>query len=122
MGSKLSRAAAVRPVAIMLSLFLRPRGHMRISRIRVENFRNFHTFEVALDDHAVIVGENKVGKSNLLRALRLVLDPSLADADRQLRVDDFWDGLPRPLTRDERILIAVDLTDFETDENLLAVL
>ncbi len=38
---------------------------MRISRIQIENFRNFHRLDVAVSSHAVIVGENKVGKSNL---------------------------------------------------------
>lgn len=72
---------------------------MHISCMRIENFRNFHIVDVPLGENAVIVGENKIGKSNLLYALRLVLDPSLPDSARQLKDEDFWDGLPRPLTR-----------------------
>jgi putative ATP-dependent endonuclease of OLD family len=94
---------------------------VRIARVRVENFRNFRSLDVTLDRHAVIVGENKVGKSNLLFALRLLLDPTLPDAMRQLRCEDFWDG-DRPLTKESVITISVDLADFETDENLVAVL
>jgi putative ATP-dependent endonuclease of OLD family len=75
---------------------------MRISRIQIENFRNFHHLDVSLGDPCVIVGENKIGKSNFLFALRLLLDPSLPDSARQLRDEDFWDGLPRPLTREHR--------------------
>ena len=48
---------------------------MRLSRIQINNFRNFVALDVALGQHAVIVGENKIGKSNLIYALRLVLDP-----------------------------------------------
>ena len=55
--------------------------------------------------HAVIVGENKVGKSNLLHPLRLVLDPRLLDYERKLRLEDFWDGLPRPLSLQNAITI-----------------
>ncbi len=95
---------------------------MRISRVQIRNFRNFHELDVGLDAHAVIVGENKIGKSNFLCALRLLLDPTMPDSARQLRREDFWDGLPRPLTADDRISISADLTDFETDEKLLAVL
>jgi Predicted ATP-dependent endonuclease of the OLD family len=95
---------------------------MRISRIVVENFRNFANLDVTLGEHAVIVGENKVGKSNLLHALRLILDPSLPDSARKLREEDFWDGLKRPLGKDDKITISVDLTNFEDDENQLAVL
>ena len=95
---------------------------MRISRIKINNFRNFHHCEFKLDQNTVIVGENKVGKSNLIHALRLVLDPKLSDFDRQLRLEDFWDQLPRPLTREDRIRIEVDLTDFESNPNQLAIL
>lgn len=95
---------------------------MRISRIIVKNFRNFADLDVALGEHAVIVGENKIGKSNLIHALRLVLDPSLPDSARKLREEDFWDGLDRPLGKDDRITLSVDVTDFEEDENQLAVL
>lgn len=95
---------------------------MRISRVRVENFRNFKLLDLQLDKNAVIVGENKIGKSNLLFALRLIFDPSLPDSARQLREEDFWDGLPRPLTKEDRILISVDLADFEGNTDILAVL
>jgi putative ATP-dependent endonuclease of OLD family len=95
---------------------------MRISRIYIENFRNFKKLDLSLGSNAVIVGENKIGKSNLLFALRLILDPSLPDSVRQLRNEDFWDGLPRPLRKNDRIIIAVDVTDYENNENLMAVL
>jgi putative ATP-dependent endonuclease of the OLD family len=95
---------------------------MRISRIQISNFRNFHRLDIAVSAHAVIVGENKIGKSNLLYALRLVLDPTLPDSARQLKEEDFWDGLPRPLTKSDFIKISVDFTDFENEDRLLAVL
>lgn len=79
---------------------------MRISRIQIENFRNFHKLDVAVGESAVILGENQIGKTNLLYALRLVLDPALPDSSRQLRAEDFWDGLPRPLTQDNRTLLS----------------
>lgn len=81
---------------------------MRISRVEISNFRNFQHLDVLLCEYAVIVGENKIGKSNLLHALRLVLDPSLADSGRQLRDEDFWDGLPRPLARNGKIASPAD--------------
>lgn len=95
---------------------------MRISRIQIENFRNFASLDVGLSENAVIVGENKIGKSNLLYALRLILDPSLPDSARKLREEDFWDGLERPLGDTDRIVISIELADFEDDENKLAVL
>jgi putative ATP-dependent endonuclease of the OLD family len=95
---------------------------MRISRIQINNFRNFRHCDLNLGEHAVIVGENKIGKSNLVYALRLVLDPRMSDAERHLRIEDFWDGISRPLTKDDVISISVDLADFEDDDDLLALL
>jgi putative ATP-dependent endonuclease of OLD family len=95
---------------------------MRISRTHITNFRNFRVLNLDLAGNAVIVGENKIGKTNLLHALRLVLDPSLPDTARQLQNEDFWDGLARPLTRADKITIAVDLTDFEGNEDHVALL
>lgn len=95
---------------------------MRLSRIQIQNFRNFKDFDVQLGDHAVILGENKVGKTNLLFALRLLLDPALPDSMRRLRLEDFWDGLKRPLKADTFIEVSVEFRDFEHNENLLAVL
>lgn len=95
---------------------------MRLSRIVVKNFRNFKFLDVRLGEHAVVLGENKVGKTNLLFALRLILDPSLPDSSRRLRLEDFWDGLPRPLKAEDVIEVSVEFRGFEDDENLLAVL
>jgi putative ATP-dependent endonuclease of the OLD family len=95
---------------------------MRLSRLVIKNFRNFKNLDVQLADHSVFLGENKVGKTNLLFAIRLLLDPSLPDSARRLRLDDFWDGLPRPLTQTDRIEISLDFEEFESSENLLAVL
>ena len=86
---------------------------MRLSRIAITNFRNFKALDVQLGQHAVMLGENKVGKTNLLFALRLILDPALPDSMRRLRLDDFWDGLPRPLTLDDAIEISVEFQGFE---------
>lgn len=95
---------------------------MRLSRIVIKNFRNFKLLDVRLGEHAVVLGENKVGKTNLLFALRLILDPSLPDSLRKLRLDDFWDGLVRPLKAEDVIEVSVEFRDFDDDENLLAVL
>jgi putative ATP-dependent endonuclease of OLD family len=75
--------------------------------------------EIETGDSLVVVGENKVGKSNLIFALQLILDPGLSERDRQLGLEHFWDGLG-----DNKlgavVEIAIELTDFEADERLLA--
>jgi putative ATP-dependent endonuclease of OLD family len=94
---------------------------MHLSRIAIENFRNFSTFDVALNGNAVFVGENRVGKSNLLQALRLIFDPTLPDSGRQLRMADFWDELGQP-DQDDKIIVLVEIKNFETDLDVLALL
>lgn len=94
---------------------------MYLSRIRIENFRNFQALDVALGGNIVIVGENRVGKSNLLFGLRLIFDPSLPDSARQLGLADFWDGLEE-IDAEATITISVEIKDFEGDLDVLAVL
>ena len=66
---------------------------MHISRVVIRNFANFEELDIRTGEDMVIVGENKVGKSNFLRAIQLVLDPSLSERDRRLGLEHFWDGL-----------------------------
>jgi putative ATP-dependent endonuclease of the OLD family len=92
---------------------------LRISRVKISNFANFSGLDVQTSDNIVIVGENKVGKSNLIRALQLILDPGLSERDRQLGLDQFWDGLG-----DHKIgatvEVSIELTDFTDDPRLMA--
>ncbi|WP_289415882.1 ATP-dependent nuclease [Xanthomonas campestris] len=92
---------------------------MRISRVRLFNFANFSDVDVETGDSIVIVGENKVGKSNFIRALQLILDPGLSERDRQLGLEHFWDGLDADKLG-ETIEVSVDLTDFTDDPRLMA--
>lgn len=94
---------------------------MFLSRIRIENFRNFSELDVNLSGNAVIVGENRVGKSNLLYALRLIFDPTLSDSSRQLGLTDFWDGLAN-ITGDEKIVVSAEIKKFDDDLDTLALL
>ncbi|MFS8037043.1 ATP-dependent nuclease [Xanthobacter sp. AM11] len=92
---------------------------MRISRVKIRNFANFSDIDVETGESIVIVGENKVGKSNFIRALQLILDPGLSERDRQLGLEHFWDGLGEDKLG-ETIEISVDLTDFTGDPRLMA--
>lgn len=92
-----------------------------ISRVEINNFRNFKLLKVDLEPTAVIVGENRAGKSNFVEALRLVLDPALPDTARRLRAEDFWDGLPEPLAG-AVIEVKVFIQGFEDNEGARAIL
>ena len=95
---------------------------MYLSRLQVKNFRNFHDLDVKLGRASVVVGENNVGKSNLLFALRLILDPRLSDSSRMLREEDFWAGLNEPVKNREVIEVAIEFQDFQKEQSIFAVL
>lgn len=93
-----------------------------ICRVHIENFRNFHSVDFSLGEKQVLIGENAVGKSNLLYALQLILDPTLSEKDRMLEESDFWDGIENPMDNGQHILIEIYLANFEDNKNLLAQL
>lgn len=101
---------------------------MHINRLVVKNFRNLADIELSLRPGAVIVGENRSGKSNLLQALRLILDVNLSYLDRQLTSEDFWDGLSDgsddwdPMAEGHVIEASIDIVDFEDDRKLVVAL
>lgn len=60
---------------------------MYISRIKISNFRNFKEKEIEFNDGVnVIIGHNNAGKTNLIRALSLVIDNQ---RPKRLETDDF---------------------------------
>lgn len=93
---------------------------MRLVKLSVRNFRNFQKADIPLAGNVVLLGENRVGKSNLLFAIRLVLDPTLPDSARQLRLTDFWDGCD--WTAAPEIEVHIDFADFDSDDALVALL
>lgn len=94
---------------------------MHLSRIKIENFRNFSDLDVELGGNVVVVGENRVGKSNLFYALRLIFDPALPDSARMLGLADFWDGIEER-GEDTKIVVMVEIKEFEDDMDVLALL
>lgn len=96
---------------------------MRLARIAVTNFRNLDGVELVVAGSPVIVGENRVGKSNLVYAIRLVLDPNLPNSARTLTVEDFTDSLGAdPMADGREILISLELEDFAEDAGIMAAL
>ncbi|PKD17678.1 hypothetical protein APR41_05570 [Salegentibacter salinarum] len=91
-----------------------------ISRIRIENFRNFKEIDVNLNHKQVIIGENNVGKTNFLRAVQLILDRDFSDMDRELSLSDFHDSIEDPKGNGEEIKIVIEIRNYEHNRQLLA--
>lgn len=47
---------------------------MYISEIIIDNYRNFEHIEIPLNKFTILIGENDIGKSNVIEAIRLVLN------------------------------------------------
>jgi putative ATP-dependent endonuclease of OLD family len=96
---------------------------MKLSRLRVSNCRNLTDIDISLSGGAVLVGENASGKSNLLHALRLVLDPSLSTRQRTLSTEDFSESLGADPMGDGAIIeVSIEVEGFEEDPGLVATL
>ena len=92
-----------------------------ISRVVIKNFRNFRYADVKLGHKQVIIGENNVGKTNFLRAIQLILDPTLSDEDRMLQESDFNDFIDRPMENKEEILIEIYIDNYQQNKTILTV-
>lgn len=85
---------------------------MKLTRIKLENYRRLEDTEIKVRDHLVLVGANDVGKSSLLRAIDLVLGASTAQLYANLSVDDFRDDK-------QELRFEIELVDFRPEEKTL---
>lgn len=93
---------------------------MYISKLTLVNYRNFKntnlTFQRGVN---TIIGENGAGKSNILRAIRLLLDDNMVRAAHRLEESDFnraldqWTG--------HWIIISMEFEDLSPDEAVQAL-
>lgn len=84
---------------------------MRITRVRIENYRSIKSLEFRPKKLCAIVGENNVGKSNIFSALNFILGPSFP-TEKTLDNDDFYLRDPG-----RKIKIEVDLDILENNSH-----
>ena len=92
-----------------------------ISRVKIKNYRNFKDVDVQLGHKQIIIGENNVGKTNFLKALQLILDPTLSDEDRMLQESDFNDTLVNPMDNKEEIVVEIYIDNYSNNKTILTV-
>lgn len=63
---------------------------MQIVRIRIRNFRCIRTSEIFPDRHNVLLGPNNSGKTTVLEALNLLLNPEMTFRSRAIDENDFF--------------------------------
>ncbi|WP_077920934.1 ATP-dependent endonuclease [Spirosoma sp. 209] len=90
---------------------------MYISEISVKGFRNFKDNVISFNDGInVIIGHNNAGKTNLIKALSLVLDQN---GGRKLDVDDFYKNIDLDTLKNTPPKIIIELSIKQSnDEDL----
>lgn len=84
---------------------------MYISRLVIRNFRNFEFLDVSIKPGATcLIGENNVGKSNLLHALRLTIDANLSSLYRVLTEHDLHSGIS--IVHANQVIVSVEFRDY----------
>lgn len=63
---------------------------MKLSTITIKGFRNFKKATINLNRKTLVIGANDIGKTNLLWAIRLLLDRGLSDYDIEPKDSDFY--------------------------------
>ena len=65
---------------------------MRLTRLKIDNFRGIRTADILLPSHAVLIGDNNVGKTTLLEAIDLALGPDRLNRNPPIEEHDFYQG------------------------------
>lgn len=86
--------------------------------MHLEGFRNFSNSNINFNKNTLIIGANDVGKSNLLHALRILLDKSLSEVDIEPSELDFHIN---PTGVSDEISITVKFSDI-TEDAVISVL
>ncbi|MEK7071177.1 MAG: AAA family ATPase [Patescibacteria group bacterium] len=63
---------------------------MQLSEAHIKGFRNFKDCKINFNYKSLVIGPNDIGKSNLIFALRLLLDKSLSEIDLEPSESDFY--------------------------------
>lgn len=93
---------------------------MHISKLTLVNYRNFQNTSLAFQRGVnTIIGENGAGKSNILRAIRLLLDDNMVRAAYRLEESDFSRALD--LWKGHWIIISMEFEDLSPDESVQAL-
>ncbi len=90
---------------------------MHLSKVTIVNYRNFSStrflFSTGIN---TIIGENGSGKTNLFRAIRLLLDNSMRRSAMRLHDNDFFRGLDD--WRGHWIIISLEFSEVSQDESI----
>ncbi len=93
---------------------------MHLSRVSIVNYRNFANTKFLFSQGInTIIGENGSGKTNLFRAIRLLLDDTMRRSAMRLDENDFFRGLSN--WKGHWIIISLEFDEVSQDEAIQAL-
>ena len=93
---------------------------MHISKLSIVNYRNFSNTTLKFNRGVnTVIGENGSGKTNLFRAIRLLLDGSMIRSAHRLDESDFHRGIG--LWQGHWIIISLEFDEIGNDEAIQAL-
>jgi putative ATP-dependent endonuclease of OLD family len=93
---------------------------MYISKLSIRNFRNFKSVAFNFSKGVnTVIGENGSGKTNLLYALRLLIDDTLPRSIK-FNENDFCRGLPG--WKGHWIIIQIEFSELDTSEEMQSII
>jgi len=92
---------------------------MKVSKLKIKNFRGIKSAELLFPDHVVLIGDNNTGKSTIFEAIDLALGPHRLNSHPVIDEHDFYNG--EYLSKDDtipapKILIETTITDLSTEQ------
>ncbi|MCU6353978.1 AAA family ATPase [Morganella morganii] len=91
---------------------------MRITRVRLKNWKNFRNIDIKMNDRVYIIGPNAVGKSNFLDVFRFMSDLCKDGGGLQKAVNDRG-GITKlcclQARNDTEVAIILDLSDDDNE-------
>jgi len=89
---------------------------MRISRLKIQNFRGVQSATIFFSKHSILIGDNNTGKSTILEAIDLTLGPDRLNRVPPVDEHDFYQGKyitenPSPEPIPENQIVAPEETE-----------
>lgn len=89
---------------------------MKIENVKIYGFRNFYEADINFSKKTLIIGSNDIGKTNLIYAIRLLLDKSLSERDIEPSEMDFH--IDEHGNQSEEISITIKFSEIKEDAAL----
>tara|TARA_R110001583_G_scaffold121882_1_gene273041 strand:+ start:1008 stop:3221 length:2214 start_codon:yes stop_codon:yes gene_type:complete len=94
--------------------------YMHISKLSLVNYRNFPNTTLRFEQGInTVIGENGSGKTNIFRAIRLMLDDNMIRSAYRLDINDFHRGLGK--WQGHWIIISLEFEEITADESIQAL-